>query len=181
MAPSYGGSAPGSNRKMNLVTLAEPILQKHASQINETIYLFSWAENQLVFERAAESSYPLRYILELGVPYDLYRGAAGKVVLAHLPEEEMREILGRGKGSRIDFRSLKQKIREVQERGFSFTVGERVKGIIGFAAPIFGADHSFWGGATLAIPEVRYIPARFKDYAALTQKCAGEISAILNP
>jgi DNA-binding IclR family transcriptional regulator len=172
----------GVNRQMNIVTIAEPILRRYVNEVNETIYLFTYTQKQLVYEIAVECSFPLRYHLELGVPYDLHRGAAGKVVLAYLPKEELQGILKTfEEDPRVNVNLLRQKIKEVQSKGHSFTVEERVRGIIGFAAPIFGANNVFLGGITLTILDVRYVAKKQDYYADLVKHCAAEISAILNP
>jgi DNA-binding IclR family transcriptional regulator len=172
----------GVNRQMNLITIGEPIIRGYVKEINETIYLFTYSRKQLIFEFAVECSSPLRYHLELGVPYDLHVGAAGKVILAYISAEESREIFhALQRLPRACIRSLRQKILEVEEKGYSFTIGERVKGIIGFAAPIFGGNQRLWGGLTLTIPEVRYAPEKHDIYAALVKQCAAEISSIMNP
>ncbi len=168
------------NNKINLTTISEPILRKYVNEINETMYLFTYSKDRLTFDVVIECSHNLRYHLEIGVPYDVQKGAAGKVILANLPPEEVDRIFARSeKDHKINLDELKQKVQTTRATGYSFTVGERVDGIVGFAAPIYDAHNVFWGGVLLTIPEVRYHPKDHKTYADLIKRCAGEISFIM--
>jgi IclR family transcriptional regulator, KDG regulon repressor len=168
------------NKKINLVTIAEPILRRYVNEINETMYLFTYSRNQVTFDMTVECSHALRYHLKIGVPYDIRKGAAGKVILADLPSEKAELIYADLRKNReINVDELKQKVQTVKAKGYSFTVGERVKGIIGFAAPIYGPNNVFLGGALFTIPEVRYKQKNHKTYAELVKRCAAEISFIM--
>ena len=168
------------NRKINLVTISEPILRKYVSEINETMYLFTYSKKQLTFDMTVECSHPLRYHLKIGVPYDIQKGAAGKVILAGLASEKADTVFAELKKDReINVDELRQQIRTVRAKGYSFTVGERVKGIVGFAAPIHGPNDIFLGGILVTIPEVRYRQKNHKTYAELIKRCAGEIAFVM--
>jgi DNA-binding IclR family transcriptional regulator len=168
------------NKRISLAAISEPVLRRHVSEINETMYLFTYSKDQLTFDMTVECSHPLRYHLKIGVPYDIRRGAAGKVILACLPSEKSERIFtDLRKDREINVDDLKQKVQAVRAKGYSFTVNERVMGIVGFAAPIYGPNQIFLGGALVTIPEVRYRQENHKTYAELVKRCAGEISFIM--
>jgi DNA-binding IclR family transcriptional regulator len=168
------------NKRISLAAISEPVLRRHVSEINETMYLFTYSKDQLTFDMTVECSHPLRYYLKIGVPYDIRRGAAGKVILANLPPEKAERIFADLRGDHdINVDELKQKVEAVRAKGYSFTVNERVMGIVGFAAPIYGSNQVFLGGALVTIPEVRYRQKNHKAYAELVKRCAGEISFIM--
>jgi len=168
------------HKKINLVAIAEPILRRYVAELNETMYLFTYSKGQLTFDLEVECSHSLRYHLKIGLPHDIGRGAAGKVILASLPSETSERILkDLRKDRRINVVELKQKVQIVKAKGYSFTVSERVKGIVGFAAPIFGPDHIFLGGVLVTMPEVRYEQKDHKVYAESVKRCAGEITFMM--
>jgi DNA-binding IclR family transcriptional regulator len=168
------------NKKINLVAIAEPILRRYVGEINETMYLFSFSKGRLTFDMAVECSHSLRYHLKIGLPHDIGRGAAGKVILASLPSETSERLFGNlRKDRRINVDELRQKVQIVRAKGYSFTVSERVKGIIGFAAPIYGTDQVFLGGVLVTIPEVRYKPKNHRVYAESIKRCASEIAFVM--
>jgi DNA-binding IclR family transcriptional regulator len=168
------------NKKVHWVAVAEPILRRYVAEINETMYLFTYCKGHLTFDLAVECSHSLRYHLKIGLPHDIGRGAAGKVILAGLPSETSEGIfkdLRKDRGINVD--ELRQKVQLVKAKGYSFTVSERVKGIVGFAAPIYGPDHVFFGGVLVTIPEVRYTPKNHKVYAESIKRCAAEIAFVM--
>lgn len=168
------------NKKINLVTISESILGRYVSEANETMYLFTYYKNHVTFDMTVECSHPLRYHLKIGVPYDIRKGAAGKVILANLSSEKAERIYADLRKDReINVAALRQKVQAVRAMGYSFTVGERVKGIVGFAAPIYGLNNVFLGGALFTIPEVRYKQKNHKTYAELVKRCAAEISFLM--
>jgi DNA-binding IclR family transcriptional regulator len=168
------------NRKINLVTISEPILRRYVGEVNETMYLFTYSKSQLTFDMTVECTHSLRYHLKIGVPYDIQVGAAGKVILASLPSEKVKRIFSSlRKDHKVNVDELKRKVQTVKVTGYSFTVGERVKGIIGFSAPVYGSNNVFLGGVLLTMPEVRYEQKYHKPYADLVKRCAGEIAFVM--
>jgi len=168
------------NKRISLAAIAEPVLRRHVSEIDETMYLFTYSKDQLTFDMTVECSHPLRYHLKIGVPYDIRRGAAGKVILACLSSEESERLFANLREDReINVDDLRQKVQAVRAKGYSFTVNERVMGIIGFAAPIHGPNQVFLGGVLVTIPEVRYRQKNHKTYAELVKRCAGEVSFMM--
>ena len=169
----------GLKGQMNLSTIATSILRKYANAINETMHFFTYAHGQVIFEEVVECTHSLRFHLKLGTPYGITRGAAGKVILAFLPPEEMVEILKKlKKDPRVQLDKLRKQVEQVKTNGYSCTIGERVKGLVGFAAPILGFQGVFLGGIGLAIPEVRYRAEDHKKFSDLVKSCAGEVSFI---
>ena len=168
------------NKKTNLVAIAEPILRRYVAEFNETMYLFTHSKGQVTFDLEVECSHSLRYHLKIGLPHDIGRGAAGKVVLASLPSETSERIFkDLKKDRRIKVVELGKKVQLVKAKGYSFTVSERVRGIVGFAAPIFGSDYVFLGGVLLTMPEVRYRQKDHRVYAESVKRCAGEIAFVM--
>ena len=79
----------------------------------------------------------LRHVAQAGARYPLHLGAAGKVILAHLPEE-VAQTITRGQGlNSLQLDELGRQLAEIRERGFAATQGERVSGTSALAAPVF--------------------------------------------
>jgi len=72
----------------------------------------------------------------------LYRTALGKVLLAHIPEEERKKILGGKVLPRLtentitDKRELEKELNKVREQGFALDQEENEKDVRCIAAPI---------------------------------------------
>jgi DNA-binding IclR family transcriptional regulator len=113
-----------------------------------------------------------------GIPYEIEKGAAGKVILAFLPAGEAQKIVAKlRKNSSVNIDRLLTGIEETKKKGYSFTMDERGSGVVGFAAPILGPDREFLGGIGIAIPIIRYRSNDHNRYADVVKACAGEISS----
>jgi IclR family transcriptional regulator, KDG regulon repressor len=168
--------------RTNLRSIAMRIIRRYAGLLNETVHFFTYSDGHLVFEGAAECDQALRFHLKLGAHYEVHKGSAGKIVLAFASSEQVRELLAMlEKDPDIDVEQLKRTAVEVRERRYSFARGERVKGLVSFAAPILGTEGNLLGGVGVAIPEVRYKETDHPMYAEAIKSCANEISAITNP
>ena len=164
-----------------IIQLAKPIMRKYADDIDETLIMFSYKENKMVFELAVEVDHALRFDLKLGVPYSLHLGPSGKVVLANIPEAEAEMIYRSFEEKQLcDVAVLRQKVSQCKKNGYATAHGERVRGLLGFSAPIFDSGNNFIGGITLPLPEGRYNPEDHQKYCDTVIGCAQEISKNFN-
>ena len=172
----------GLRNRSSLSNIVVPILHKYVQGINETFHFFKHNEGKVVFDQVVECSHELRYLVTPGVPYEIEKGAAGKVILAFLPDRETQKILARvKKNSTVRVDELLKATEEAKKRGYSFTMDERGSGVVGFAAPILGPDREFLGGIGIAIPIIRYRSKDHDRYADVVRACAGEISSLAHP
>jgi DNA-binding IclR family transcriptional regulator len=90
-----------------------------------------------------------------GRPRPLFRGAAPKVILSHLPRPQLvklyegaaAEVADSGLGRNwTEFRSM---LADVRRRGFYWSRGELEPGVSGAAVPIFNADGDVAAGLAL--------------------------------
>jgi IclR family transcriptional regulator, KDG regulon repressor len=168
--------------QVNLRSITMRIIRKYADALNETIHFFTSSDDHIIFEGAAECDHALRFHLKLGAHYDVQRGSAGKIVLAFASSEKVAALLAKlEKEPDVDLEKLKKTAAQVREQGYSFARGERVTGLVSFAAPILGPDGRFLGGVGVAIPEVRYKEEDHQAFADAIKACADEISSITNP
>jgi IclR family transcriptional regulator, KDG regulon repressor len=167
----------GLRSHLTLSAIAGALLRRYVLEVNETMFFFTHDQGKVIFETVVECSHDLRFHLKLGTPYDAQRGAAGKVLLAYLPPVETREIYRRlKKDPALDLDALKREGEQVKKEGYAFSVGERVKGVIGFAAPVLGPQEELLGGIGMGVPEARCRPDEYYKYADLVKACAQELS-----
>jgi len=89
-----------------------------------------------------ESSQTIRMISYVGKRAPLYCTALGKVLLAYIPEEERKKILGEKMLPRLtentitDKRELEKELDKVKEQGFALDREENEKDVRCIAAPI---------------------------------------------
>jgi DNA-binding IclR family transcriptional regulator len=123
-----------------------PILSGLVERFNETCYVCALHGDTAVFTHEIQSTNPLRLVIELGKPVPLFAGAAGRAILAGLPDEEARELLGPGPFARLtpnticDATELLRMASVDRIRGYTASIEERVPGGASVAAPFF--DHT---------------------------------------
>lgn len=110
------------------------------------------------------SSQNLRPIVEVGMPVPLHAGAAGKVLLAWLPEEERDDLVASsvarfGGGPKFDPEGLRSQLLQVRQQGWAASSEERSPGVAAIAAPVFDAGGEVVGAVLVSAPAAR-LPAR---------------------
>ncbi|GAB7011721.1 HTH-type transcriptional regulator XacR [Halorubrum trueperi] len=152
----------GSTRKsMELYQVAEPEVKSLADETGELA-------NVLVEEQGM-GVYLMRSKGEAAVDLDTYAGlrtylhttALGKVILAHLPESRVDEIIDRrglerktanSIGSRAE---LFEALDDVRERGYAIDDGERLEGLRCIAAPVTDSTDEVLGSISVSAPASR--------------------------
>ncbi len=116
-------------------------------------------EARIVLEMVS-SPHNLRPFADIGAPIPLHRGAAGKVLLAWLPQEA-REPLIAASAARFDADepdapgALAAELDAVRARGWATSSGERSPGVSAIAAPVFDAGGQVVAALALVAPAAR--------------------------
>lgn len=166
-----------------IVDAARDAIDAVVAQYDESAYVVQYdAEAKCVtFSGAAHSSKPVRYILELGSKAPLHAGAAGKAVLAFLPDDLVDTLdLQRHTETTIVSREvLAVDLAETRARGYALSMGERIADAVGIAAPVF-ADEDVAGAITLTIPSYRFKAALRDAYAEAVIAAADATSSLMS-
>jgi DNA-binding IclR family transcriptional regulator len=149
-------------RQGNVHDVAAPVMREIRNEVNETVILSVRAGDSRVHIDFVEGLHAMRRMADLGVPAPLYAGAASKVLLAGMADDEIEAYLQRTdltafQDSTITDRAvLWREVRAIRKRGFAESKGELFPGGGALAAPI-----KDFGGNTIAVmdiltPEHRY-------------------------
>jgi IclR family KDG regulon transcriptional repressor len=147
-------------------------MREIVERTQETMVLAVRHDGRLYFVEKVECAQPVRYVPPMGVPLPLHAGSAGKVILAYLSEPELRAYLRNNRLTRITARtitterSLRQALENIRRNGWAASVGERIIGTVGVAAPLFDGQGRVLGSLDLVMPENRF---RRSDVARLGQ------------
>jgi DNA-binding IclR family transcriptional regulator len=122
---------------------------------------------------------PVSY--ERGRPMPLFRGATGKIILAHLPsrtlkslyERSREEIAAAGLGASWD--EFRRHLAGLRRAGVAITTGDVDPGRIGIAAPVFDKEHAVLGSLSFVLAESRADATLCGRLAGLTVAGAREI------
>jgi IclR family acetate operon transcriptional repressor len=149
-------------RQSNMHDIALPVMREIRNAVNETVILSVRAGDARVHIDFVEGLHTMRRMADLGVPAPLYAGAASKVLLAGMEDDEIKAYLARTdltpfqNTTITDPAILWREVRTIRKRGFAESKGELFPGGGALAAPI-----KDFNGATVAVmdiltPEHRY-------------------------
>jgi DNA-binding IclR family transcriptional regulator len=120
----------------------------------------------------------LRSVAQAGARYGLHRGGASSAILANLPEEVITETLRFHGVPQREFPAMLARLAEVRRSGAAISVGQRVAGATGVAAPIFVAGTIF-GSVAVAGPSERMAP-RVEEFRTAVIKVAVDLGQRLS-
>lgn len=169
-----------------MLNAAEPMAEFSAA-LHVNMLLFSYHGSTVIcIDKAwADDSPASNY--GRGRPMSLLRGAAGKVILAHLASHKLRtlmltraqEITDAGLGK--DWQEFRGILKKIRQAGFVVSRGEIDPGTIGIAAPIFDADGKVTGSLAITVRESKphelTVDELGQRLVQLTKTITGAISA----
>lgn len=142
-------------RQANVHAAALPIMREIRNETKESVVLSVRSGDQRVHIDFVEGLHSLRRTAEIGVGAPLYVGAASKVLLAGMPDDEIDAYLARTPLKRFqettitDADALRREIALIRRQGFAESKGELVAGGGALAAPV-----KDWSGSTVATIDI---------------------------
>ena len=147
--------------QMDLVREAAPYLKALVNQCNETVHLGVLEEGEVLYLAKEESSQTIRMCSYVGKRAPVHCTALGKVLLAHISEEEKRKILDE-KGLRCftektitDKEELEKELSRVKKRGFALDREENEKDVCCVAVPIRNYQGQVIAAISISSPSFR--------------------------
>jgi len=120
----------------------------------------------LCVHQEASLGVSFRSAYERGSTRPLLRGAASRIVLAHMPAAILRRLHGAAQqdfaaaGLGEDFDAVRAHLRAIRQRGVAVTKGELAQGVTGVGAPIFDSKGGILGSLSVTIGEAELAPER---------------------
>lgn len=98
---------------------------------------------------------------QIGSRMPLHATAAGKSILAFLPNHRIREIFEEGmepatEETITDLETLHDELETVREQGYAINEGEHIPGLAAFGAPVRRPDGGIVGAISISGPERRF-------------------------
>ncbi|NWF92736.1 MAG: IclR family transcriptional regulator [Syntrophaceae bacterium] len=132
--------------QLDLRKEAEPFLKELAEKTKETVHMVVLDRNEIVYiEKVETDQNPsgLKMASRVGSRNPAHSCAVGKVLLAHLSEEELNHLIEekglpkRTENTITDLAQLKSHLKIVRSQGYGVDDEENEKGIRCIAAPIY--------------------------------------------
>lgn len=132
--------------KLNLPSLAEPILEGLAKRSGKTAALGVIAGKNVFVAAKREVGAAIAVTMNVGHRFPVSYGSHGKAIAAFLPDEELEDLLRQkklyfhGDPARFDRQKLMQEIEQCRRLWFAEDKEETSPGINAVAAPVLGPD-----------------------------------------
>jgi DNA-binding IclR family transcriptional regulator len=164
--------------------IALPIMERLRDLTGENAVLHELRDGKRVCIEKMESTEVLRDTLKVGDQFPAHAGASGKVLLAYLPSEELRDYFRSAHVLKAltprtitDPKKLTADLARTKKRGFAFSCGERVMdGLCAISAPIFDSEGRVPYSLTITLTPFRLQAKGREKLIELVKKHAHEIS-----
>jgi DNA-binding IclR family transcriptional regulator len=147
--------------RMDLVEVARPIMRQTAEESGELVWLFVEEHGRGIYLERAKGDRAVQTSGRRGLRTYLHLLAAGKAMLAEMPEKRVEEIIDRHglpqqtAESITDKQKLYNRLEVVCDRGYAYNRGEEVPGVYAIGAPIM-KEGDVQAGISVAGPAARF-------------------------
>jgi IclR family acetate operon transcriptional repressor len=155
----------------SLGTVVSPFLRQLSAELNETCGVYVHVDDAVEVIASAISTQALSYTMKVGARAPLHAVSAGKIMLAQLAPDALKQYLARVELSPVTARTIRsksrllQEIRGVRASGFAYSHEEFTCGITAVATAVHGHGRCI-GAVNVAVPTVRFTAERaaaFRD------------------
>ena len=166
----------------SLEEIARPFMERLSRQTGETIVLAGLRHHEGVCLEKVEGRHALRVTHERGAAFPLHAGATGKVLMAHLGQDEKQAIVNDvglpqfSETTITDQRQLESRLAQIEEQGFAESDGETIVGSYSVAAPIFGRTGRIVASLSVSAPRQRIDKTTRETMIALIVEAAQQIT-----
>ena len=164
--------------------IALPLMERLRDATGENTVLHELRDGKRVCIEKVESKEVLRDSLRVGDQFPAHAGASGKVLLAYLPPDELRDYLKSAHGLKAltprtitDPKKLALDLARTRRQGFAYSCGERVMdGLCAISAPIFDSDGRVPYSLTITLTLFRLQAKGRTKLIEVVKRFAAEIS-----
>lgn len=140
---------------------AESKVEKLAEKTNERTQFIVENNGKGIYLARAMTPDAVRAASGIGEYTPLHASAAGKSILASLPDERVDEILeehglpAMTENTITDPATLREELAEIEDRGYAINRSEKTSGLWAVGVPVFRPDGQLLGALSVSGPEFR--------------------------
>lgn len=144
-----------------LVDIAAPELEKLATETDEYVSLVTEEDGEAIIIDTKRGDQAVRVTVYNGIRMKMHTVAAGKAILAYLPDERVDEILdthgmeAATTNTTTDRETLFEELKDIRQQGYALDNEERIEGMRSIAAPIVDRAGAVHGSITVYGPTQR--------------------------
>jgi DNA-binding IclR family transcriptional regulator len=173
--------ATAATSGLELIREARPILVQLAEESRETANLAVLDGDSVVNIDQVTPPHQVVSVNWVGRRTPLHCTSSGKVLLAHLPEEDRARLLRgalqpRTPNTVVDRELLEAQLLEADVKGFAWTIEELEVGLNAVAAPVRDASGTVVAAVSVSGPAYRLTPRRIRDCGRLVRNAGADLS-----
>jgi len=163
------------------IRIIHPVLEELSRQSKETINLAVLENGEVVYIDKVESSETLRMDLAVGRKVPAHCTALGKVLLANLPVDRLREVLKPElmrytRKTITDEKEFEEELGKIKRLGYAIDDEELNLGIRCIAVPLYGYKERAIAAISIAGPSVRMTARNLKQMVQPLKNASRRIS-----
>ncbi|GED71303.1 IclR family transcriptional regulator [Brevibacillus reuszeri] len=168
-------------QRIDLTRIAAPFLQELSKKTEQNVNMSIYDKGEALCIVNIESFHNFQYGIKVGQRLPIYAGALSKVILAHLPNQELITLLSNKLESFTPLTisqemRLREEVEEIQKRGYARSSGELALGVAALAAPIYNYENKMVAGIAISGPEHYFADEKVNNFVVELLETATKIS-----
>lgn len=170
------------SNNLNLKQIGSPYMISAFEKLEETLHLVAFDGNEAIYIDKAEGNNALRIYSQIGKRVPLYCTGVGKVILAHLLESEVEDILNNTKlkaftnKTKTNKTEIMEELPKIKQDGYAIDDEEIELGLQCIAAPIFDHSGKVVGSISTSVPKARLTDKKVDESIGYIRESAIKIS-----
>ena len=165
----------------NVPQVVRPYLHYVADAVEELTYLAYRVGDDVLNIEQVPGPHLVQSVGWLGRRTPLHSTSAGKIFLAHMPDQELERILQRGLSRTTprtitDPADLRYELERVREQGYATQFEELEEGTNAIAVPITSPNNEVIAAIGVVGPSYRFTPERAMSHLDVIRSVAREVS-----
>jgi DNA-binding IclR family transcriptional regulator len=168
-----------------LILAGRPVMAELVREVPGVALLCRRYRDKVLCVHQERGATALQSTYERGKAQPLLRGAASRIILAHLPaakivrlfEQQAPAFADAGLGATLP--KVRDHLRRIREAGWDHTSGDVTAGVVGVAAPIFDSGRNVLGSLSITVPERGVDDRRLAGVADRVVFCARIVTTTL--
>ncbi|MDX2524761.1 IclR family transcriptional regulator [Streptomyces europaeiscabiei] len=173
---------PAALQGSSLLTAAHEPMVRLRDALNETIHLsVPDALQCMVVVDRVDSDHPVRTFHTIGDTSPLHATAVGRAVLAHLPKQDVEELIAQGlerftDTTPADPEELRAELDRIRTDGYAVNRNQYRPGVCAIAAPVLDEAGTPLASVAVSMPDSRFDAERLPEWSRMVAETAAEIT-----
>lgn len=166
----------------HLLTVTRPYLKAIRDRFGESVYLNIIENNERKCIALEEGKHDLMTISYIGQTSPLHAGASAKLLLAFLPADKLGQYIEQTPlkpitdRTIVDQERLLTEVKDIREKGYASSSGERVVGVCSVSAPILNRWGEVIAGISISAPMIRVTEEIYQQFIQTITEVAKQIT-----